>query len=76
MPAPTNRDACLRCGGDLTDGYLVERTRNSHGAVRWVSGVPDRGLFGLRLRDKQVLDVEARRCRACGWLDLHAPKYD
>jgi hypothetical protein len=71
--ARANAEECPRCGAATEAGFLVDRARNTNQVLGWMPGEPDRGWFGLRLRGRIPLDVTARRCSRCGWLDLHAP---
>jgi hypothetical protein len=58
----------------LSEGFLLDRTRNDRTNARWVEGAPRRSFWrGLDLRGRMSLPVTALRCPRCGYLELYAP---
>ncbi len=66
---------CLRCGGRMSEGFLLdEGVGSSRRITAWVGGEPQFNWLGItKLGEKPQMRVEAHRCRKCGWLDLFAP---
>lgn len=66
---------CLRCGGELEEGYLLEQTESGYRPTNWVSGAPRKSAWvGLKLRGQRKLPLSAHRCVRCGAVDLYAPE--
>ena len=66
---------CLRCGGTMQVGFILDRTRAGNDVSTWVEGYPERSLLmGLKLRDRANLPCVTFRCVDCGCLDSYAPK--
>lgn len=66
--------ACTYCGGTEADpGFLRDAGNGSRGAVTWIVGNLERGLFGgARVMGKKRLEISGWRCRKCGHLELFA----
>jgi len=71
---------CIRCGGELDAGYLLDRDgSNRTRQARWVAGAPD-DSFGSALWNRSAaqniatdtLPVVTWRCRECGRLESFA----
>jgi hypothetical protein len=70
--APWHR-TCLRCGGEMEEGYLLDHSDSGHKTTQWVEGVPQKSVWtGLRLGGRRKLLLSAYRCVRCGALDLYA----
>jgi len=64
---------CLRCGGELEEGFLLDETQGGYSTTQWVEGPPDKSVWmGLKLRRRRRLPLQAYRCVGCGALDLYA----
>ena len=65
---------CAKCGGEIVDGYLVDRGDSHQEALpSWIEGEPQKGwLGGLKTRHKKRLEVTTWRCRKCGFLESYA----
>ena len=69
--APTT---CARCGGSLTEGYLLDRgTYDSPHTAEWVEGPPVKSFWSGLEKGKQQIPVKAFRCDRCGLLEFRAP---
>ncbi len=70
--AETNT-TCPECKGLMEIGYMLDLTCGRRLASSWVQGRPEkRILFGVKLTGKRVIEVEAYRCTACGYLKSYA----
>lgn len=65
--------ACAGCGGtELETGFIEDRGEGSQGYTNWIPGPLELGFFGGAKRlGKDRWAVEARRCSACGLLNLY-----
>jgi hypothetical protein len=65
---------CLRCGGEMEEGFLLDETHGAYRNTRWVEGTAEKSVWtGVKLkRGRRKLAVQASRCTRCGALDLYA----
>jgi len=65
---------CLRCGGEMEEGFLLDETYGGYRALRWVAGPAEKSVWtGVKLtKDRPKLPVSAQRCTRCGAVDLYA----
>jgi hypothetical protein len=65
---------CLRCGGEMEEGFLLDETQGSYRVVRWVEGPAEKSAWtGVKVkRGKRKLPLSATRCTRCGAVDLYA----
>jgi hypothetical protein len=67
--------ACLRCGGEMTQGFLIDNGHNfARSVAEWTPGPPKRSFWTGIKRAAESLPVGAFRCTACGRLELFADK--
>jgi len=63
---------CIKCGGELESGFLLDRSVFAHGPLRWVEAAQ----LGLKVTPKAgspgQIEVDAYRCVNCGFLELYA----
>jgi hypothetical protein len=64
---------CAKCGGRMDQGFVLEKDRNQKAVTEWVEGMPDKKWYGLSIKGKRKLTVEAWRCGRCGYLESYAP---
>ena len=65
---------CIRCGGEMEEGYLLESTDSGHKTTEWVAGEPEPSVWvGLKTKGRRKIRVSAFRCQQCGALDMYAP---
>ncbi|MDX1439295.1 MAG: PF20097 family protein [Rubricoccaceae bacterium] len=68
---------CLRCGGEMEEGFALDETHGGVKQSRWISGPPRKSIWtGLKLGGKRKLPISAYRCMNCGFLDLYANEKD
>jgi hypothetical protein len=74
MPMRADTPDCLRCRRRMAPGYLLEAGHHDVPRVtQWVEGAPEKSRWrGLKLKDRQVLQVVTYRCPHCGYLESYA----
>ena len=64
---------CPKCQGSMTEGFEVDHGHNGQRTVgSWVEGAPERGFFGLKVRNKKKFEIQTWRCGRCGFLESYA----
>jgi ribosomal protein L37E len=64
---------CLRCGGEMEEGFVLDETHGAYRLSRWVAGPPQKSAWtGVKLRGRRKLPLTAHRCLRCGAVDLYA----
>ena len=66
---------CLRCQGEMDQGYMLDRTDNARYSGHWVEGTPTRRFLG-GIKAAPSFPVLAYRCKQCYTLELVAPDPD
>jgi hypothetical protein len=57
----------------MVEGFLLEKGEAPLlSSTNWVSGKPEKGFFGLKLKGKDIYEIQTFRCMACGYLDSYA----
>ncbi|MDX1420931.1 MAG: PF20097 family protein [Rubricoccaceae bacterium] len=65
---------CIRCGGEMEEGYLLDETHGGYRTTRWVEGAAEKSIWtGLKTKGRRKLPLTAYRCVQCGAVDLYAP---
>ena len=65
---------CSKCGGDMEEGFVVDRAQSGSGVMTWVAGAPERGpLGGVKILSKTSYVTRTFRCVKCGFLESYAP---
>ena len=74
MPqAPVDR-SCVKCGGEMEEGFVLDNTSRARMQSEWVEGAPERSRWmGVRLKGKEQLPILTFRCSQCGYLESYAP---
>lgn len=64
---------CVKCGGGMSHGYIVDFTYGGRMQNRWIEGPPDPSFWtGLKISDKTQYLVATYRCVKCGYLESYA----
>ena len=72
--SPASPGECARCGGSLSEGYLLDRGSYDYPhAAEWVEGPPVKSFWSGLEPGKQQLSVRVFRCERCGVLEFRAP---
>ncbi|MEI8372246.1 MAG: hypothetical protein WCJ35_05335 [Planctomycetota bacterium] len=73
MPNPPPK--CLRCGGDMQEGYIADRVAGWYDPTKWFEGKLVTGfLGGIQKAKSKPLLVRTWRCVQCGYLESYADK--
>ncbi|HYE95965.1 MAG TPA: PF20097 family protein [Rubricoccaceae bacterium] len=76
MTAPTDDPwyrTCLRCGAEMTEGFLLDEGQSTKNQAVWVDGPPEKSVWGgVKYSKRRKLPLTAYRCVACGFVDLYA----
>ncbi len=65
--------ACLRCGGEMEEGFALDELHGGMKQGQWVAGIPEKSIWtGLKLKGRRKMPISAYRCLACGFLDFYA----
>ncbi len=76
-PMPT----CLRCGGDMQQGYIADRAYGGYDPQKWFEGDLVTGFLGgiktdflgrIKNLKSEPLLVRTYRCVQCGYLESYA----
>ncbi len=72
--SPATPSTCARCGGALSEGFLLDHGHgNAPMPAEWVEDPPVKSFWtGLKLKDKEHIPVRAFRCERCGLLEFRA----
>lgn len=64
---------CLRCGGTLVEGFVLDQSHGASTVPTWVEGSPERSIWtGVRLSGKPRHDIASWKCRSCGFIEHYA----
>ena len=69
---PTSRD-CSKCQGTMEEGTIVDNTYGARMVSSYVTGPPNKGWTGIRLKGRKPIDITTMRCKRCGFLESYAP---
>jgi ribosomal protein S27AE len=65
---------CGKCGGTMAMGVVVDHSHGKSYPEQWQKGEANVSwLWGLRLDNKALLNVQTWRCNRCGFLESYAP---
>ena len=65
-----NSYTCVKCGGLMEMGFMLDKRRHARQVALWYEGVPTANLLDISERRKIV--ILAYRCTNCGYLELWA----
>ena len=64
---------CSKCGGRMSEGFLLDHTYGSQKDIHWVEGAPEKSIWtGVKTKGRQQLPVSSYRCERCGLLENYA----
>jgi predicted nucleic-acid-binding Zn-ribbon protein len=65
---------CPKCQSSMIEGLIVDHDHGRRRVSKWVEGAPERNfLFGVKIRGKTQIEIQAFRCARCGFLENYAP---
>jgi hypothetical protein len=65
---------CLRCGGAMAQGFIMDKSHRGKEVGKWVPGAPQRSFWSVVKELPEALPIGAFRCASCGRLELFADK--
>jgi hypothetical protein len=69
-PATTK---CQKCGGEMKEGFVPDRSYGKGFAATWVDGKPETNwIGGVKLREQEMRPVRTFCCQSCGYLESYA----
>jgi hypothetical protein len=71
MDTKTTSMACVKCGGEIEVGYLLD-VGNGYRESQWAAGSPQRSFLTGIKRPSHTVPVMTFRCRSCGYLESYA----
>ena len=64
---------CVKCGGEMEEGFVLDNTHGARLQSGWVEGAPEPSFWtGLKLKGKEQIPITTFRCRRCGYLESYA----
>ena len=70
-----DRVDCLKCGGTMEEGLVIDQSLGSSAQQQWGSGKPERSAFeGTVPSSRRLCPVATYRCSKCGFLESYAKK--
>jgi len=64
---------CPKCRSRMEEGFIRDGADGAHERVaRWIEGAPEKGFWGLRMKNKRHHDIATWRCTRCGYLESYA----
>ncbi len=71
---PNSIRACVKCGGEMDEGFILDNTYGARLQSEWIEGEPERSRWvGIKVKGKEQLPVVSFRCSRCGFLESYAP---
>lgn len=69
---------CIKCGGAMEIGAIIDHTNGGKMQSRWVEGEPIESFWrgGIQTDGKEKYKVETYRCQNCGYLESYAVEVD
>jgi len=71
----SDRDyTCPKCKTSMQEGFVIDYgDSNTRMAASWISGPPEkRILFGVKIKGRQQVPLQAFRCPACSYVEFYA----
>jgi predicted nucleic-acid-binding Zn-ribbon protein len=69
-----DRTRCPECGGQMTEGRVVDYRRDSARASEWVEGEVQTSIWTGNIKNDTRFEVAAHRCEKCGYLKFYADR--
>jgi hypothetical protein len=64
---------CAKCGGDMAEGFILDKTYGGAVAASWQADKPERSFWtGVKFIGKEQHPITVYRCQACGYLESYA----
>ncbi len=64
---------CMKCGGRLTEGFVVDQGYGVVDVSTWQGGAPQKSFWsGIKTDKSAQLPITTYRCQRCGYLEQYA----
>jgi hypothetical protein len=64
---------CPKCKGEMTQGFVADRSMAATLVASWHEGHPEKKLVGhTKAPRAESVPIGAYRCHACGFLEFYA----
>jgi hypothetical protein len=61
---------CHRCGGRMTEGFVLDHTQGGYKQSTWVEGPAEKSVWvGLKLKGRKKIPMTSYRCERCGLVE-------
>jgi predicted nucleic-acid-binding Zn-ribbon protein len=68
----TAKAKCIKCDGEMTAGFVVDRTNGEKLQQVWIAGQPEASQWvGLKTGNRDNFNVQAFRCANCNYLEFY-----
>jgi hypothetical protein len=68
-------EKCLKCGGRMAEGFVLDQSQACRLVSKWVEGKPEVSFFmGARINGREQHEIRSYRCIVCGFLESYAPE--
>lgn len=68
-----SKNNCGKCGGQMEEGFIADRSYGTTTPSDWVEGEPVKSFWsGTKINDKTRYRVRSMRCSQCGFLESYA----
>ena len=68
-----NAATCVKCGGTMSEGFVVDEGYGTAGVSTWQDGVPKKSFWtGVKQLKESQIEITTWRCRRCGYLESYA----
>ena len=65
---------CPKCGGRMSEGFVVDADHGSNKVTQWAAGAPVRSFWtATKMRGVKLHEVVSWRCDKCHYLENYAP---
>ncbi len=66
---------CPKCGGEMKEGFVVDKGYAQRSFARWVAGPPEETLFGFpKIDGKETRSIRTFCCQSCRFLESYADR--
>lgn len=64
---------CVKCGGSMTKGFVMELPTGRQAVTTWVEGEIEKSFWtGIKFIKKRQIPIATYCCEKCGYLESYA----
>lgn len=64
---------CIKCGGQMAEGFVVDQGYGSASVSKFQSGRPRKSIWtGVKQSKEEQAEISTYRCGRCGYLESYA----